>query len=221
MLDARGEGAPRLVHADVHLLVWDKPSGLHSVPAKPPATQDCLMARAELAYPGALLVHRLDRDTSGLVVMARTRLAQRHLGWQFERRQVEKTYVARVAGTLTGEGGEVDLPLRVDWPNRPRQMVAEDGKPSRTLWRVLDRESGDGGESGGGGATRVELTPLTGRSHQLRVHMLSLGHPILGDTLYGDPSADATARLQLHAARLAFRHPDGGAMVEFHSAPPF
>ncbi|MBB5222642.1 tRNA pseudouridine32 synthase/23S rRNA pseudouridine746 synthase [Amaricoccus macauensis] len=210
MLDTTDPDAPRLLHADTHLLVWEKPSGLHTVPAKPPGTQDCLMARAEARYPGALLVHRLDRDTSGVVVMARTRLAQRHLGWQFERRQVEKSYVARVAGHVTGEEGRVDLPLRCDWPNRPRQMVADDGRPSVTDWRVVAREAD---------ATRVELTPLTGRSHQLRVHMLALGHPILGDTLYGDPAS--APRLQLHARLLAFRHPIGGAPVSFESPAPF
>lgn len=200
----------RLLHADTHLLVWDKPAGLHTVPAKPPGPQDCLLARAEAAFPGALLVHRLDRDTSGVIVMARTRLAQRHLGWQFERRQTEKTYVARAAGSVAGDEGRIDLPLLCDWPNRPRQMVREDGKPSVTLWRVLAREPG---------ATRLELTPLTGRSHQLRVHLLALGHPILGDPLYGDPAS--APRLQLHAARLAFRHPEGGVPVAFEAAIPF
>ncbi len=201
----------RLVHADGQLLVFDKPSGLLTVPAKPPGPADCLEARAEAAFPGALLVHRLDRDTSGLVVFARTRLAQRHLNWQFERRQVAKTYVARVAGAVAGEAGRIDLPLICDWPNRPRQMVCHArGKPSVTEWRVLAREAG---------ATRVELRPLTGRSHQLRVHMLALGHPILGDPFYGD--AGAATRMQLHAAGLGFRHPDGGARVAFAAPVPF
>jgi tRNA pseudouridine32 synthase/23S rRNA pseudouridine746 synthase len=200
----------QLLHADDHLLVWVKPAGLHTVPAKPPGPQDCLLARAEAAFPGALLVHRLDRDTSGIVVVARTRLAQRHLGWQFERRQIEKTYIARVAGRVAEDEGRVDLALRCDWPNRPRQMVADDGRPSTTLWRVLDREPD---------ATRLELTPLTGRSHQLRVHCLALDHPILGDSLYGD--ATRAPRLQLHAAHLRLRHPDGGAWHTFASPPPF
>lgn len=208
MLDATADLA--LLHADDHLLVWSKPSGLHTVPAKPPGPQDCLLTRAAAAFPGALLVHRLDRDTSGLVVMARTRLAQRHLGWQFERRQVAKTYIARVAGRVAEDEGRIDLALRCDWPNRPRQMVHADGRPSTTLWRVLAREPG---------ATRLELTPLTGRSHQLRVHCLALGHPILGDPLYGDPAL--APRLQLHAARLGFRHPDGGARRAFAAPAPF
>lgn len=209
MLDTPEE-APRLLHIDPHLLVWMKPAGLHTVPAKPPGPQDCLVSRANAAYPGALLVHRLDRDTSGIVLMARTKLAQRHLGWQFERRQTEKTYIARVAGIVRDDEGTVDRPLLCDWPNRPRQMVHPDGRPSTTRWRVIAREAN---------ATRLELTPLTGRSHQLRVHCLELGHPILGDTLYGDP--ESAPRLQLHAHRIAFRHPDGGAPVAFVDEPPF
>jgi tRNA pseudouridine32 synthase/23S rRNA pseudouridine746 synthase len=163
------------------------------------------------AFPEALLVHRLDRDTSGVVVFARTRLAQRHLNWQFERRQVAKGYVARVAGAVAGEAGQIELPLIADWPNRPLQMVCfERGKPSVTEWRVLSREAG---------ATRLVLRPLTGRSHQLRVHLLAIGHPILGDPFYGD--AGSADRLQLHAERLGFRHPDGGAWVEFAAEVPF
>ncbi|CAN5791634.1 RluA family pseudouridine synthase [soil metagenome] len=200
-----------LVHADAALLVLDKPSGLLSVPAKPPGPQDCLEARLRAACPEALLVHRLDRDTSGLVVFARTRLAQRHLGWQFERREVAKSYVARVEGHVAGEAGRIALPLICDWPNRPRQMVCHArGKPAITDWRVLSRERR---------ATRLELRPLTGRSHQLRVHCAALGHPVLGDAFYGDPGA--AERLQLHAAALKFRHPGGGAPVAFASPVPF
>ena len=202
------------MHADGQILLLEKPSGLLSVPAKPPGTQDCLEARARAAYPDALLVHRLDGDTSGVMVFARTKLAQRHLNWQFERRQVAKTYIARVAGQVEGETGRIDLPLICDWPNRPRQMVChERGKPSITDWRVIGREAD---------ATRLELTPLTGRSHQLRVHLLALGHPILGDPFYATGAAfEAAHRLQLHAERLGFRHPDGGAHVAFTSPVPF
>jgi tRNA pseudouridine32 synthase/23S rRNA pseudouridine746 synthase len=200
-----------LLHADAHLLLFDKPSGLLTVPAKPPGPADCLEARVRAAFPEALLVHRLDRDTSGVVVFARTRLAQRHLNWQFERRQVAKGYVARVAGAVAGEAGQIELPLIADWPNRPLQMVCfERGKPSVTELRVLAREAG---------ATRLALRPLTGRSHQLRVHLLAIGHPILGDPFYGD--AGSADRLQLHAERLGFRHPDGGAWVEFAAEVPF
>jgi tRNA pseudouridine32 synthase/23S rRNA pseudouridine746 synthase len=210
MLDLGG-GAERLLHADGALLVYDKPSGLLSVPAKPPGPADCLEARVRAAVPEALLVHRLDRDTSGVMVFARTKGAQRHLGWQFERRQVAKVYVARVAGVVTGEAGRTELPLICDWPNRPRQMVCHArGKAAVTDWRVVGREAG---------ATRVELRPLTGRSHQLRVHLAAIGHPVLGDAFYGD--AAAAERLQLHAARIGFRHPEGGAAVAFGVEAPF
>jgi tRNA pseudouridine32 synthase / 23S rRNA pseudouridine746 synthase len=203
-----------VLHEDAHILVLDKPSGLLAVPAKPPGPQDCLHARAVAAFADALLIHRLDMETSGVTVFARSRLAQRHLNWQFERRQVRKTYVARVAGRVEGDVGRIDLPLIADWPNRPRQMVCHQrGRTAVTDWRVLTREPA---------ATRLELHPLTGRSHQLRVHCRSLGHPILGDPFYADPAALAAApRLQLHAAALAFRHPDGGAWVEFASPVPF
>lgn len=203
-----------LIHADAQVLVFDKPSGLLSVPAKPPGPADCLEARVRAAYPEALLVHRLDMDTSGVMVFARTRLAQRHLNWQFERRGVAKGYVARVWARVAGQGGRIDLPLICDWPRRPLQMVcAERGRQAITDWQVLAREPG---------ATRVALAPLTGRSHQLRVHMLALGHPILGDAFYAPPGALAAAgRLQLHAARLGFRHPEGGGWVEFAAEVPF
>jgi tRNA pseudouridine32 synthase / 23S rRNA pseudouridine746 synthase len=203
-----------IVHIDAHLLVLNKPSGLLSVPAKPPGPQDCLEARAKAAFPEALLVHRLDMDTSGLMVLARTRLAQRHLGWQFERRQIRKTYVARVAGRIEGEAGRIELPLICDWPNRPKQMVCfERGREAITEWRVLAREAA---------ATRVELRPRTGRSHQLRVHMLALGHPILGDGFYADgPALRAAPRLQLHASDLTLMHPDGGAWTSFTAPVPF
>ncbi len=200
-----------VIHADAAIVVLDKPSGLLSVPAKPPGPQDCLVARARAVWTDIRLVHRLDRDTSGVMVFARSAAAQRHLGWQFERRQVEKTYVARVAGRVAQERGRIELPLICDWPNRPRQMVChERGKPAVTDWEVIAREPG---------ATRLRLRPLTGRSHQLRVHLAALGHPILGDPLYGD--AASADRLQLHAETLSFRHPEGGARVTFHAEVPF
>jgi tRNA pseudouridine32 synthase / 23S rRNA pseudouridine746 synthase len=204
-------GPPEILHIDAQLLIVDKPSGLLSVPGKPLEHRDCLQSRLVALYPEALLIHRLDLETSGIMVFARTKLAQRHLNWQFERRQISKTYVARVEGKIVSDSGEIDLPLTADWPNRPQQMVCKDrGKPAHTDWKVLERESD---------ATRVELYPRTGRSHQLRVHMKSIGHPILGDPFYGDPSnAD---RLQLHAKSLDFMHPDGGHKVRFESRVPF
>ena len=203
-------GPPVVLHMDAELLVVDKPSGLLSVPGKGAHLADCLLARLEAACPGTLLVHRLDRDTSGVMVFARTRAAQRHLGLQFERRHMSKRYIARVHGHPEAEGGVIDLPLIADWPNRPRQMVDHvRGKPARTRWSVLERATE---------AARVELLPETGRSHQLRVHMAEIGHPILGDPLYFDGAAP---RLMLHAERLGLRHPDGGAPMVFVAPCPF
>lgn len=206
-------GMPAVLHADASLLVVDKPSGLLSVPGKGAHLADCLLSRLETAIPGTLLVHRLDRDTSGVMVFARTRAAQRHLGLQFERRRMSKTYIALVHGTPGSESGMIDLPLIADWPNRPKQMVDfERGKPARTGWRVLGRE---------GDASRIELTPETGRSHQLRVHMAQIGHPILGDPLYAGGAAKQAPRLMLHALALGLRHPDGGAPMSFTAPCPF
>jgi len=205
-----------LLRADSALLILDKPSGLLSVPAKPPGPADCLEARVRAAFPEALLIHRLDGDTSGVMVFARSRLAQRHLNWQFERRQVRKTYVARVAGTVAENEGTIDLPLIADWPNRPRQMVDHAiGKPSRTLLRVAGYEAGLD-------ATRVDLFPETGRSHQLRVHLQAIGHPILGDETYAPPEVFARApRLLLHAAFLGFFHPSTATGLRVESGAPF
>jgi tRNA pseudouridine32 synthase/23S rRNA pseudouridine746 synthase len=159
------------------------------------------------------LVHRLDTDTSGLIVFARTSAAQVALAGQFERRETEKTYAARLWGEVAGEAGTVDLPLTVDWPNRPRQHVNhQTGRPAVTDWRVVARTPGE---------TRVALMPQTGRSHQLRVHMAELGHPILGDPLYATGAAQDFPRLMLHAERLAFAHPETGARVAFHAPAPF
>ncbi len=209
-----------VVHADDHLLVLNKPSGLLSVPGKAPEHADCLETRAKLLYPDALLVHRLDMETSGIFIMARNRETQRHLGLQFERRHARKAYVARVAGAPSQDNGTVDLPLICDWPNRPRQMVDHsNGKQAITHWTVMEREN----ERGTKGATgRLELRPQTGRSHQLRVHMLAIGHPILGDQLYGEADViKAANRLQLHARDLSIFHPAGKQMVTFTSPVPF
>ena len=202
-----------VIHADHEILIVNKPSGLLSVPGKGPHLADCLIARVQAAFPQALLIHRLDRDTSGVMVFALTPHAQRHIGMQFEKRMTKKTYVARVWGKLEPKTGTVDLPLIVDWPNRPRQMVChETGKAAQTDWRVL---RSDGVES------RVRLSPKTGRSHQLRVHMLALGHPILGDPFYAEGAARAYERLMLHSEELRLRHPEGGAGVRFRAKAPF
>lgn len=205
---------PRILHADHQILVVDKQSGLLSVPGKGEHKADCLIERLRGIYPEVLLVHRLDADTSGVMIFALTPHAQRHLGLQFEHRQTRKHYLARLWGHLEPKEGLVDLPLIVDWPNRPRQHVNhETGKPAQTDWKVLRHEPD--------GTTRVRLTPHTGRSHQLRVHMLALGHPILGDPLYAEGAARDYPRLMLHAESLRIRHPDGGKHMTFSAPCPF
>jgi tRNA pseudouridine32 synthase/23S rRNA pseudouridine746 synthase len=203
-----------VVHADPEILVLSKPSGLLTVPGKTADLADCAAARAAARHPGSRVVHRLDLHTSGLLLMALTPRAQRILGLQFERRMVRKRYVARVAGAVEGDEGRIDAPLAADWLARPRQRIdAERGRSAVTDWAVLAREAG---------ATRLALAPLTGRSHQLRVHLASIGHPVLGDPLYGTAASRAAApRLQLHAERLAFRHPADGAPVAFVDPCPF
>jgi len=185
----------RVLHVDDRLVVVDKPAGLLSVPGR--TEPDCASARVQALYPDALIVHRLDQPTSGLLLFARGADAQRELSADFAARRVGKLYVAVVAGRLEGEG-HIDLPLGADWPNRPRQQVdLQRGKPSQTRWRALAHE---------GGHTRVSLEPLTGRSHQLRVHLAHLGHAILGDALYASPDiATASPRLLLHASELHVR----------------
>ncbi|WP_292294142.1 RluA family pseudouridine synthase [Marivita sp.] len=202
-----------ILHEDHEILVANKPAGLLSVPGKGPDLADCLISRLEVAYPQVLLVHRLDRDTSGVMVFGLTPHAQRHLGLQFEKRQTRKTYLARVAGRLEPKTGTVDLPLIVDWPNRPLQKVdRETGKPAVTDWRVMKASDAE---------SRVKLYPQTGRSHQLRVHMLALGHPILGDPLYAPDTAERYPRMMLHAEELRLRHPDGGTGMKFRVKAPF
>jgi tRNA pseudouridine32 synthase/23S rRNA pseudouridine746 synthase len=200
-------------YADDDILVLDKPSGLLTVPGKDPRLADSLEARVRQRWPTATMVHRLDKDTSGLLLMALNKRALGLLGSQFEHRRTEKAYVARVWGQMPGEHGRVDLPLATDWENKPRQRVDhERGRASQTEWSVIERETK---------ATRVRLVPLTGRTHQLRVHMLALGHPILGDAFYAQGEALAAAdRLQLHAERLGFVHPDGRPM-RFTVPAPF
>ncbi len=202
-----------VVHEDADIVVFDKPSGLLSVPGRDPALADCLEARAKARWPTAAMAHRLDKDTSGVLVMALNKRALAHVGQEFEQRRAEKSYVARVWGEVQGESGRIELPLATDWENKPRQRVDhERGRMSITEWRVEAREPG---------VTRLRLIPHTGRTHQLRVHMLELGHPILGDVFYATGAALAAAdRLQLHAEALGFNHPAGG-WVDFRVPAPF
>jgi len=202
-----------ILHEDAELLIVNKPEGLLSVPGKGPELADCLITRLQDVFPETLLVHRLDRDTSGVMVFARTRYAQRHLGLQFEKRMVKKTYVARVWGTPEDSAGTIELPLIVDWPNRPIQKVChETGKPAHTDWKRISSE---------GNTSRLRLFPKTGRSHQLRVHCLSMGHPILGDPFYATGAAQAFDRMMVHAEELRIKNPEGGHSLKFRCTAPF
>jgi tRNA pseudouridine32 synthase/23S rRNA pseudouridine746 synthase len=200
-----------LAETDDYLLV-DKPAGLLSVPGK--TEPDCLESRVQFYCPTALTIHRLDMATSGLMIFAKTKHAQRHLGLQFEKRQTVKTYLAKIAGHPVADSGRINLPIWTDWPNRPRQKIDyEKGRKAITDWTVMtpDRE-----------ATLVRLHPVTGRSHQLRLHMLCMGHPIIGDRLYAPEKIYKQGnRLHLHAHSLKFREPTGGAWVNYTSPCPF
>lgn len=204
---------PVVLYADDAIIVVDKPAGLLSVPGRGEDRADCLINRLRVEFPDVLLVHRLDLDTSGIIIFARTKAAQGGLGKQFEARSTEKIYAARLWGEMAEAEGQVNLPMIVDWPNRPRQHVNfETGKPAVTDWQAVQT---------GNGETRVRLMPQTGRSHQLRVHMAELGHPILGDTLYASGAAMAHPRLMLHAETLRLRHPVSGEEISFTAPPPF
>ena len=219
------------LHADSALLVLAKPAGLLCVPGRGPDKQDCLSARAQQQWPNALVVHRLDMATSGLVLMARSPAVQRLLGQAFAERTVEKRYQATVQGCMAlptapmaapdtdspwNGWGDITLPISADWERRPLRVVdAQHGKPSHTRWRVLRTDTA-------AQTTRLELAPVTGRTHQLRVHLAAVGHPILGDMLYADAAVQARApRLLLHATRLALAHPLSGEWVQFALPPPF
>lgn len=209
--------ALQLLHVSRQLLILDKPSGLLTVPGRGSEKSDCLLSRVQDEFPDAMIVHRLDMDTSGIVVMARGPRHQRALSILFQERKVTKRYEALVDGQWAeAREGEIDLPLIVDWPNRPRQKIDPiAGRPSLTRYRVI-------GEDPERATTRVELSPITGRSHQLRVHMETTGHPILGDDLYGTTQSRAKAdRLLLHACFIEFSHPDTGKPIRVSSPPPF
>lgn len=204
-----------ILHVDDHYLIVDKPAGLLSVPGRGAAHQDCLIARLQATWPEALIVHRLDMDTSGLMIIARGVEAHRALSMMFERREPRKEYHAFVYGHPREDDGVITLPLRADIDNRPRQIVDhEHGKPCETHWRVVTRFDN--------GTAHILLKPVTGRSHQLRVHMAQLGHPILGDNLYAHEAALAMGkRLYLHASALAFNEPwEGGSCVSYSSPCP-
>jgi tRNA pseudouridine32 synthase / 23S rRNA pseudouridine746 synthase len=211
-----------VVFVDDHLVILNKPSGLLSVPGRGEDKQDCLIARAQSQWPEALTVHRLDMATSGLMVIARGLETQRKLSHAFEIREVSKSYEAIVSGVLQAEvtdsaerWQDIQMPLLIDWPNRPKSKVDwEHGKPSHTQWRVMGSALGN--------ATRVELKPITGRTHQLRLHMMAIGHAILGDALYAPPEVQAqSSRLLLHARILRFKHPVTAKWMVFESKVPF
>lgn len=205
----------RLLHISEHLVVCDKPAGLLSVPGRGADKQDCAILRVQAFYPEALTVHRLDMATSGLLVMARGKDAQKRMSIAFAQGKVHKTYEAIVFGDLpaSDDWQRIDAALLIDWPNRPKSKIDwENGKPSTTRWRSL-------GQGPWPNTSRVALEPLTGRSHQLRLHMLHIGHGIVGDTLYDQ--ADPSGRLMLHAKRLQFLDPFNDTACDFASESPF
>jgi tRNA pseudouridine32 synthase/23S rRNA pseudouridine746 synthase len=202
-----------LLYHDDYLLVVNKPAGLLSVPGRGADKQDCLSTRLQQIYPDALTVHRLDMATSGVMVFARGAEMQRALSEQFRERKIEKRYEAIISGKLAASTGEINLPLITDWPNRPLQKVDHQlGKPSLTRYALLAYDESNH-------ASRISLTPVTGRTHQLRLHMAAIGHPILGDALYGDIAS--APRLLLHACALSFSHPVTRAMLNFTVDPLF
>lgn len=215
--DATPTSVPyKKLHCDPHLLVVSKPSRLLSVPGRGEEKQDCLISRVQTEHADALIVHRLDFDTSGLIVLARNKEIHRALSILFQDRRVEKKYVAIIDGYLKEQEGTVDLPLLVDWPNRPLHRVDfENGKPSQTYFERVSYNDEDD-------TTRVDLYPQTGRTHQLRVHMQAIGHTIIGDPLYATPTAfEKASRLLLHAETLSFTHPVTGELMTFEDKPEF
>ncbi len=201
-------------HRDRDIIVLNKPGGLLSVPGRQDHMKDSLSRRVQAEFPTATIVHRLDMDTSGIMVMALNKPAHRHISLQFEKRRTKKSYIAHLYGIVEPDQGEIDLPLALDWPNRPLHMVDHDnGKDALTRWEVLSREQG---------YTRIAFHPVTGRTHQLRVHARAIGHPILGDSLYAHDRALAMAdRLLLHATMLEITHPHSGEILSFTSEPDF
>ncbi len=206
----------QILHVDDAVVVVDKPAGLLSVPGRGADKQACASSQVQTLLADALIVHRLDMATSGLLLLARGAAVQRKLSIAFAQREVAKRYLAVVAGLVPADSGEIDLPLLTDWPNRPLQKVDRDcGKPSLTRYRVLSRDRASN-------TSRVELEPVTGRSHQLRVHLCEIGHPIVGDRLYAPPAVrEGAGRLLLHASSLRLMHPVTGSMLQFESDASF
>ncbi len=203
----------RILHEDPWVLAVHKPSGLLTVPGRAEDLHDCLQARLSRVFPESLLLHRLDLGTSGVLLFARSKEARRHIARQFNKGRVHKVYEALVWGRPEADSGTIDQPLAVDWENRPRHAIQAHGRPSVTHWEVLREE---------GPLTRLRLVPKTGRTHQIRVHLQHLGHPIAGDRFYAhDAARDAMPRLALHALEIRIRHPDGGAWTSFRSDVPF
>lgn len=207
-----------IIYQDNDLVVINKTSGILSVPGRLPEHQDCLENRVKRVLPTATIVHRLDMATSGVMIMALNKPAHVNISRQFEKREISKCYIARVYGELAQSKGEINLPLKLDWPNRPKQKIDhESGKKALTKYQVLTTE-----KEGEHNISTVELTPITGRSHQLRVHMLALGHPILGDRLYAHQNAlQLSNRLQLHAKTITFKQPSTQQIMTFTQAPEF
>jgi len=203
-----------ILYRDDDIAVCNKPSGLLSVRGRAPEHQDSLQSRAQTVWPELGIVHRLDMDTSGIIVLALHKEALRRLSSQFQNRKTEKTYIANVWGIPDEDEGTIELPLICDWPNRPKQKVCyEYGKSAKTHWKVINNQ---------GNITQVELTPITGRTHQLRVHLAEIGHPIIGDRFYASGQAlDAVPRLNLHAIKLGFHHPMTEQSLCFESPPQF
>jgi len=204
----------RILYEDDDLLLVRKPDLLLSIPGRHPLNKDCLVTRLQQRYPSASIVHRLDLDTSGIMVIPLNKPAHAHISRQFQERRVEKSYLAIVYGLPARDSGEINLPIASDWANRPRQMIChERGRSALTRFEVLER---------GVDRTRVLLKPVTGRSHQLRIHMRELGHPILGCDMYAHPQAlEMASRLMLHAYTLAFEHPRTGQWLTGECPPDF
>lgn len=203
-----------ILYADEQLIVINKPSGLLSVPGKSEQNKECVLTHLHKTHPEALIVHRLDMDTSGIMVLAMNKQAHRSLSIQFQDRKVNKKYYALCAGRLLTKAGYIQLPMRCDWDRRPKQIIDfNHGRSAQTHWQIMTQFKNH---------FSVELSPITGRSHQLRLHMKSLGHPILGDNLYADPVSIAEhSRLMLHAGELEFSHPETQQILKIKSSPEF